>query len=88
MPLTLGNLPWAFLAASFFSRSVIAAIYDDFSDLPANTYDYVIVGGTSFPNMVLCILRARIGGTAGNVIANRLTEIPSLRVLVLEAGIS
>ncbi|KIK58969.1 hypothetical protein GYMLUDRAFT_44990 [Collybiopsis luxurians FD-317 M1] len=48
----------------------LAKVYDTFRDLPSNNYDFVIVGG----------------GTAGNVVANRLTENPNFSVLVLEAG--
>ncbi|KAK0448898.1 alcohol oxidase [Desarmillaria tabescens] len=47
-----------------------AAIYETLADLPSLDFDYIIVGG----------------GTAGNVLANRLTEQPNTSVLVLEAG--
>ncbi|KAK0459149.1 aryl-alcohol-oxidase from pleurotus Eryingii [Desarmillaria tabescens] len=47
-----------------------AAIYEKVADLPTLDFDYIIVGG----------------GTAGNVLANRLTEESNTSVLVLEAG--
>ncbi|KAG7450011.1 aryl-alcohol-oxidase from pleurotus Eryingii [Guyanagaster necrorhizus] len=47
-----------------------AAIYERAADLPALFFEYIIVGG----------------GTAGNVLANRLTEETNTSVLVLEAG--
>ncbi|KAF5366874.1 hypothetical protein D9757_011936 [Collybiopsis confluens] len=50
--------------------SVEGAIHTHISDLGQNEFDFIVVGG----------------GTAGNVIANRLTENPFWSVLVIEAG--
>ncbi|KAK7052441.1 GMC oxidoreductase [Favolaschia claudopus] len=61
----------AFIALLYLQRC-FCKVYEDVSELPGLSYDFVIVGG----------------GTAGNVVANRLTENPDFSVLVLEAGVS
>ncbi|KAF9482078.1 aryl-alcohol oxidase [Pholiota conissans] len=54
----------------FFPPLALAAVYQDVKQLPTTIFDFVIIGG----------------GTAGAVVANRLTENPAFDVLVIEAG--
>jgi hypothetical protein len=71
-----------------FLSSASAVYTTDPSKLPSTTFDYIVVGGDhdrsqpAHPS-----LQTVSGGTAGNVVASRLSENNKYTVLVLEAGV-
>lgn len=68
-----------------------ATLYTDANQLPYSVYDYVVVGGMYLDptrSWFQAYVVYMTAGTAGNVIAARLSENALSSVLVIEAGIS
>lgn len=65
-----------------------AGLYGKAADLPNISYDFIVVGGEF--NLFRRYSRTDEipGGVGGSVLANRLTENPATKVLVLEGGSS
>ena len=75
------------IAALFTVDLVGATLYTDANQLPTDTFDFVIIGGEYAYNLERPRSKNAPAGSAGNVVATRLTEDPNCSVLVIEAGI-
>ncbi len=65
-----------------------AGLYGKAADLPNVSYDFIIVGGELNLLRLDSTTDEVLGGVGGSVLANRLTENPATKVLVLEGGSS
>ena len=65
---------------------VHARVYESLERLPDRDYDFVIIGGTFALTFHHYFFLIRSGGTAGSVVAGRLTENHRVNVLLVEAG--
>lgn len=75
------------LSLSWHLLPTCAIVYKHYTQLPESAkYDFIVVGGEFIVQAKAFTYQKSIGGAAGNVIANRLTEDPSVSVLLLEAG--
>jgi hypothetical protein len=79
-------LVFCFASLLSYVLRVSGELLDHPSQLTTLTYDYIIVGGTPFRSTSQFAAHEAKGGTAGNVVASRLSENPKFSVLVLEAG--
>jgi len=69
------------------TSSTFGVLLEKPQDLSKADYDFIIVGGMYQTPYIETVHSGMLpGGTAGAVIANRLTENPNVSVLVLEAG--
>lgn len=66
----------------------LGATFDAIASLATTQYDFVVVGGMSCDSHFWLNDLGMVGGTAGLVVANRLSEDPGTSVLVIEAGVS